>query len=307
MAEVLKIVSVQRGHDPRDFVLAAFGGAGPLHAAALASELGIAEVICPPIPGAFSALGLVGTDLKRDYVQHAATPPPTSPIPQPWRLPSSRSRAREPRCSTGPASRPSGGDSSARSTRAIRDNPLSSGCRFRRARSTTAALEEIAESVPRPSPADLWSRQSRRAGPDRQRPCCRDRRDPAAVDPRRDGASGTSAVKASARSGSVRPARSEPSIYDRRPDAGRARDVGSGGDRIARSPPFLFRPDWQAKMNAGRLRVADAPDPDGVATMTMHRTPEGGSRHLRDHQEQSLQDRRGDAGGPGQDRLFAAA
>jgi N-methylhydantoinase A len=69
MAEVLKIVSVQRGHDPRDFVLAAFGGAGPLHAAALASELGIAEVICPPIPGAFSALGLVGTDLKRDYVQ----------------------------------------------------------------------------------------------------------------------------------------------------------------------------------------------------------------------------------------------
>jgi N-methylhydantoinase A len=69
MAEALKIVSVQRGHDPRDFVLAAFGGAGPLHAAALASELGIGEVICPPIPGAFSALGLIATDLKRDYVQ----------------------------------------------------------------------------------------------------------------------------------------------------------------------------------------------------------------------------------------------
>ena len=69
MAEVLKIVSIQRGHDPRDFALAAFGGAGPLHAAALASELGIAEVICPPIPGAFSALGLIGTNLKRDYVR----------------------------------------------------------------------------------------------------------------------------------------------------------------------------------------------------------------------------------------------
>jgi N-methylhydantoinase A len=69
MAEVLKIVSIQRGHDPRHFALAAFGGAGPLHAAALASELGITEVICPPIPGAFSALGLIGTDLKRDYVQ----------------------------------------------------------------------------------------------------------------------------------------------------------------------------------------------------------------------------------------------
>jgi len=69
MAEVLKIVSVQRGHDPRDFALAAFGGAGPLHAAALADELTIAEVLCPPIPGAFSALGLIGSDLKRDYVR----------------------------------------------------------------------------------------------------------------------------------------------------------------------------------------------------------------------------------------------
>jgi N-methylhydantoinase A len=69
MAEALKIVSVQRGHDPRDFALVAFGGAGPMHAAALAEELQIAEIVCPPIPGAFSALGLVGTDLKRDYVR----------------------------------------------------------------------------------------------------------------------------------------------------------------------------------------------------------------------------------------------
>jgi N-methylhydantoinase A len=69
MGEALKIVSVQRGHDPRDFTLAAFGGAGPLHAAALADELAVPAVICPPIPGAFSALGLVGTDLKRDYVR----------------------------------------------------------------------------------------------------------------------------------------------------------------------------------------------------------------------------------------------
>ncbi|MGE0579495.1 MAG: hydantoinase/oxoprolinase family protein [Reyranella sp.] len=73
MAEALKIVSVQRGHDPRDFALAAFGGAGPLHAAALAEELGIASVVCPPIPGAFSALGLVGTDLRRDYVRTVYT------------------------------------------------------------------------------------------------------------------------------------------------------------------------------------------------------------------------------------------
>ncbi|HJZ29499.1 MAG TPA: hydantoinase/oxoprolinase family protein [Hyphomicrobiaceae bacterium] len=69
MAEALKIVSLQRGHDPRAFTLAAFGGAGPMHACALAEELGINEVMCPPIPGAFSALGLIGSDLKRDYVR----------------------------------------------------------------------------------------------------------------------------------------------------------------------------------------------------------------------------------------------
>ena len=69
MAEALRIVSVERGHDPRDFALIAFGGAGPVHAAFLAEELAIAEVIVPPAPGAFSALGLVATDLKRDYAR----------------------------------------------------------------------------------------------------------------------------------------------------------------------------------------------------------------------------------------------
>jgi N-methylhydantoinase A len=67
MAEALRIVSVERGHDPREFALVAFGGAGPVHAAALAAELQIPEVIVPPAPGAFSALGLVASDLKRDY------------------------------------------------------------------------------------------------------------------------------------------------------------------------------------------------------------------------------------------------
>ena len=67
MAEALRIVSVERGHDARDFTLFCFGGAGPLHAAALAEELDIAEVIAPPAPGAFSALGLVASDIRRDY------------------------------------------------------------------------------------------------------------------------------------------------------------------------------------------------------------------------------------------------
>jgi N-methylhydantoinase A len=67
MAQALRIVSIERGHDPREFTLIAFGGAGPVHAVALADELEIPEVIVPPAPGAFSALGLVATDLKRDY------------------------------------------------------------------------------------------------------------------------------------------------------------------------------------------------------------------------------------------------
>jgi N-methylhydantoinase A len=67
MAEALRIVSVERGHDPREFSLFAFGGAGPVHAAALADLLQIPEVIVPPAPGAFSALGLVAGDLQRDY------------------------------------------------------------------------------------------------------------------------------------------------------------------------------------------------------------------------------------------------
>jgi N-methylhydantoinase A len=67
MAQALRIVSIERGHDPQEFSLIAFGGAGPVHAAALAEELQIPEVIVPPAPGAFSALGLVASDLKRDY------------------------------------------------------------------------------------------------------------------------------------------------------------------------------------------------------------------------------------------------
>ena len=69
MAAALRIVSVERGHDPREFTLVAFGGAGPVHAARLAQELAIPQVIVPPIPGGFSALGLVASDIRRDYVK----------------------------------------------------------------------------------------------------------------------------------------------------------------------------------------------------------------------------------------------
>jgi N-methylhydantoinase A len=67
MVSALRLVSVQRGYDPRDFVLVAFGGAGPVHANRLAAETEIATTLIPPGPGLFSALGLLVSDLKHDY------------------------------------------------------------------------------------------------------------------------------------------------------------------------------------------------------------------------------------------------
>lgn len=69
MALALRAVSVERGEDPRDFALVAFGGAGPLHASTLARELGIPVVIIPRLPGQFSACGMLVCPLRRDYVQ----------------------------------------------------------------------------------------------------------------------------------------------------------------------------------------------------------------------------------------------
>jgi N-methylhydantoinase A len=66
MVNALHLISVQRGYDPRDFVLVGFGGAGPVHANALAREIEMPTVLVPPSPGIFSATGLLTTDLKRD-------------------------------------------------------------------------------------------------------------------------------------------------------------------------------------------------------------------------------------------------
>lgn len=68
MIRAIKLVSVERGHDPRDFTLVAFGGAGGLHGGKLAEELEIPRVLVPYSPGTFSALGLTLADLKHDYV-----------------------------------------------------------------------------------------------------------------------------------------------------------------------------------------------------------------------------------------------
>ena len=68
MLRALRVVSVERGHDPRDFALVAFGGAGPLHACPLAEELEIGTVLVPAAAGVLSALGLVASDERRDCV-----------------------------------------------------------------------------------------------------------------------------------------------------------------------------------------------------------------------------------------------
>ncbi|MGD9615543.1 MAG: hydantoinase/oxoprolinase family protein [Alphaproteobacteria bacterium] len=67
MARGLRVISVQRGHDPRDYTLVAFGGAGPLHAARLAAELEIRRVLVPRNPGILCAMGLLLADLRTDF------------------------------------------------------------------------------------------------------------------------------------------------------------------------------------------------------------------------------------------------
>ncbi len=66
MERAIRRISLERGHDPTDFCLVSFGGAGALHAARLAESLGIAEVVVPPDPGAFSAIGMARADVVQD-------------------------------------------------------------------------------------------------------------------------------------------------------------------------------------------------------------------------------------------------
>jgi N-methylhydantoinase A len=77
MVGAIRVVSVERGHDPRDFTLVAFGGAGPLHGCALAELLGIVRVLVPPAPGVLCAEGLLAASLKAEFSR-------TLPRPDEW-------------------------------------------------------------------------------------------------------------------------------------------------------------------------------------------------------------------------------
>jgi N-methylhydantoinase A len=73
MAKAIRVISVQRGHDPRDYTLVAFGGAGPVHAARLARELDIKKILVPRNPGILCAMGLLLTDLRADFASTRLT------------------------------------------------------------------------------------------------------------------------------------------------------------------------------------------------------------------------------------------
>ena len=74
MSHALRLVTLRRGHDPREFVFVAYGGAGPLHAALLARELGIARTVVPPGPGHFSAFGMLASPLRGEAVRTVLGP-----------------------------------------------------------------------------------------------------------------------------------------------------------------------------------------------------------------------------------------
>ena len=74
MTRVLRAVTTERGRDPREFTIIAFGGAGPIHAAVLAENMGITRLIVPLYPGLFSALGLLMADYRHDYIATVAAP-----------------------------------------------------------------------------------------------------------------------------------------------------------------------------------------------------------------------------------------
>jgi N-methylhydantoinase A len=76
MVGALRLVSVERGYDPRDFVLVPFGGAGPLHGADLAALLAMRTVVVPRHPGVLSTFGLLGTEVRNDYARTSLQKPP---------------------------------------------------------------------------------------------------------------------------------------------------------------------------------------------------------------------------------------
>ena len=80
MYNALKLVSIRRGYDPREFTLGAFGGGGPMHCASLARELNIKKIVVPVAASVFAAWGMLMTDLRHDYIRTHISPLDTTPV-----------------------------------------------------------------------------------------------------------------------------------------------------------------------------------------------------------------------------------
>jgi len=74
MADAIRLVSIRRGYDPRQFALTLLGGAGPVHGGRLAAELSIPDIVLPPVPGVLSALGLLVASVEHDDVETVTMP-----------------------------------------------------------------------------------------------------------------------------------------------------------------------------------------------------------------------------------------
>src|SRR3989441_432203 len=159
MTSSIREITVQQGHDPRDFTLVAYGGAGPLHAIPVAEELGIPRILVPLHPGNFSALGLLVSDVKHDDVR--------TPGGAPGRA---RGDAAADVCRDGSRRRAPARRRGFRPRRAAdraRAGPEISGSGFRSERSPAAGRpgrRRDRPRLPRPPPRGLRSRRSRGRG-----------------------------------------------------------------------------------------------------------------------------------------------
>ena len=80
MYNALKLVSIRRGYDPREFTMVAFGGGGPMHCASLARELNIKKMVVPVAASVFAAWGMLMTDLRHDYIRTHISPLAGTPV-----------------------------------------------------------------------------------------------------------------------------------------------------------------------------------------------------------------------------------
>ena len=160
MADAVRLISIRKGYDPREFALVVFGGAGPLHGAELAKELKIPTVIVPPNPGVTSALGCLLVDIRHDlsemYSGGAAEVEPGRS-----RRRSRGSRRRRARCSTPRASPRTACASRARSTCAT--SASGARCRSRSEHRSSRSTRSSRRSTPSTSASTPTAATTRRS------------------------------------------------------------------------------------------------------------------------------------------------